>query len=245
MTDHRKLVLALDIYGTILDTGNITSGIRTHIQCSDETATQLSQLWRRYQLEYTWRLNSIGFYEPFDVVTRNSLKHASAETGLALSNDTIEMLMNEYNHLSPYGDVVQALEELNRLENVELMIFSNGTEEMVSTALHASLPQALLPLPLYLVDAVKRYKPATEVYDGLANKVKSLSSSNGDRADIWLVSGNPFDVTGARAAGLGAFWVDRAAKGWTDQLPLPLNGTGPLKIVHSLSDLAAVVESMS
>lgn len=56
---------------------------------------------------------------------------------------------------------------------------------------------------------------------------------------------NPFDVTGARAAGLGAFWVDRAAKGWTDQLPLPLNGTGPLKIVHSLSDLAAVVESMS
>lgn len=25
-----------------------------------------------------------------------------------------------------YGDAVQALEELNRLENIELMIFSNG-----------------------------------------------------------------------------------------------------------------------
>ena len=36
--------------------------------------------------------------------------------------------------------------------------------------------------------------------------------------DIWLVSGNPFDVVGAKAMGMKAAWVDRAGSGWADQL---------------------------
>jgi len=56
---------------------------------------------------------------------------------------------------------------------------------------------------------------------------------------------NPFDVTGARLAGLGAFWVDRASKGWTDQLPMERKGLGPMKIVHSLGDIIAIVNGSS
>lgn len=44
-------VLAFDIYGTILNTSSITSGIKNHTRLDDEGAAQLSQLWRRYQLE--------------------------------------------------------------------------------------------------------------------------------------------------------------------------------------------------
>jgi 2-haloacid dehalogenase len=41
-------------------------------------------------------------------------------------------------------------------------------------------------------------------------------------AGVWLVSGNPFDVVGARAVGLQATWVDRAGGhhgmgGWNDR----------------------------
>ena len=78
MTHRSVSVLAFDIYGTILDTSSITSGIKNHTRLDDEGAVQLSQLWRRYQLEYvaqvhpdyepcspnnnryTWRLNSMG-----------------------------------------------------------------------------------------------------------------------------------------------------------------------------------------
>ena len=35
---------------------------------------------------------------------------------------------------------------------------------------------------------------------------------------MWLVSGNPFDVVGARAVGMQAAWVDRAGGGWSDGL---------------------------
>ena len=54
-------VLAFDIYGTILNTSSITSGIKNHARLDDEGAAQLSQLWRRYQLEsvHHRRLDSV------------------------------------------------------------------------------------------------------------------------------------------------------------------------------------------
>lgn len=36
--------------------------------------------------------------------------------------------------------------------------------------------------------------------------------------DIWLVSVNPFGITGSKNAGLNAAWVDRAGLGWRDGL---------------------------
>ncbi|KAI0918234.1 hypothetical protein AcV7_007034 [Taiwanofungus camphoratus] len=119
-----------------------------------------------------------------------------------------------------------------------------GTHEMVSTALKASLPQNFSSLPLYLAESVRRYKPAPEIYHGLrhhVNKLASESRASSGMPDVWLVSGNPFDVTGARAAGLGAIWVDRARTGWKDQIPLPHEGLGPMKIVHNLEEIATLV----
>lgn len=52
---------------------------------------------------------------------------------------------------------------------------------------------------------------------------------------------NPFDITGARSAGLGAFWVDRAGGGWKDQIPMSQSGAGPLLIVKSLEEVATLV----
>jgi len=244
MPDDTKTVLALDIYGTILDTNRIASSIQTNTRCSTDFARRLSELWRRYQLEYTWRLNSIGLYEPFDVVTKNSLKHAAAELELPLSDDTITALVGDYNHLLPFEDAVPAIQDLKRLGNVDIVIFSNGTNEMVTAAVNAALPQELLPLPLFLVDSVKRYKPAPEVYKGLLNDVSEISGARSDALNVWLVSGNPFDVTGARAAGLGAIWIDRAGKGWTDQLPLPRGGLGGFKIIRNLRELITVVDGL-
>jgi len=57
---------------------------------------------------------------------------------------------------------------------------------------------------------------------------------------IWLVSGNPFDVVGARAAGIQAAWVDRAGGhhgkgGWNDRLG-ELTGGGPTIVVKSVEE---------
>lgn len=53
-----KIVVAFDLYGTLLSTESIAKELATHF--GEEKATSLAGLWRRYQLEYTWRLNSMG-----------------------------------------------------------------------------------------------------------------------------------------------------------------------------------------
>lgn len=59
--------------------------------------------------------------------------------------------------------------------------------------------------------------------------------------EMWLVSGNPFDVVGARAVGMQAIWVDRSGGGWTDQLVQGEIG-GPTAIVKSLEEVVEIVK---
>ncbi len=54
------------------------------------------------------------------------------------------------------------------------------------------------------VDEVKRFKPDPAVYAHLRYRLES------EPGDTWLISSNPFDVIGARHAGLHAAWVRRS-----------------------------------
>lgn len=50
---------------------------------------------------------------------------------------------------------------------------------------------------------------------------------------LWLISGNPFDIVGARATGMQAIWVDRVGAGWKNAAAPDLQPTG---IVQSGAD---------
>lgn len=50
-------ILAFDLYGTLLSTESIAKKLESHFK---DKAGSIAALWRRYQLEYTWRLNSMG-----------------------------------------------------------------------------------------------------------------------------------------------------------------------------------------
>lgn len=53
-----KTVIAFDLYGTLLSTESIAKELAKLF--GEEKAQSLAALWRRYQLEYTWRINSMG-----------------------------------------------------------------------------------------------------------------------------------------------------------------------------------------
>ena len=57
---------------------------------------------------------------------------------------------------------------------------------------------------------------------------------------MWLVSGNPFDVTGARACGMKAAWVDRQGNGWQDSLGG--DKWKPSVVLKGLDELPKVLE---
>lgn len=52
-----KIIVAFDLYGTLLSTASIATKLASHF--GQETADSIAVIWRKYQLEYTWRLNSM------------------------------------------------------------------------------------------------------------------------------------------------------------------------------------------
>ncbi len=53
-----KIVVAFDLYGTLLSTASIAKELASHF--GEEKASSIAAVWRKYQLEYTWRLNSMS-----------------------------------------------------------------------------------------------------------------------------------------------------------------------------------------
>lgn len=89
------------------------------------------------------------------------------------------------------------------------------------------------------VEEVQKFKPHPDVYYHLAAKVGKTREQMGD---MWLISGNPFDIVGAKAAGINSVWVDRGAGGWADGLIEGEMGRPDL-VVHGLVQLVEAIEA--
>ncbi|OTB00755.1 hypothetical protein M426DRAFT_323999 [Hypoxylon sp. CI-4A] len=212
----KKTVIAFDLYGTLLSPESIGDEL-TKIY-GREKAKSLATVWRRYQLEYTWRITAMGEFRSFSEITRSSLYHAVAEHGLTLSEKDADELMKSYDKLHVFPEIPSVLKLLEQNSNsVEAHVFSNGTEAMVSNSVKNSPdlgPHAHRFKSLIVVDSLKCFKPDMRVYNHLVKEV----GKQGEEKDVWVVSANPFDVAGAGVAGLRAAFIDRAGTGWIDRL---------------------------
>ncbi|RPB11162.1 haloacid dehalogenase [Morchella conica CCBAS932] len=225
-------VLAFDLYGTILDTSSTDRKLKEIFPSSESSKVHhVVQQWRRYQLEYTWRLNSMGAYKSFDEVTYLSLSHAAKESGISLSKEQLEEVVASYNTLSPYPDAVKLFQELPG--HIKALVFSNGTPRMLSDTFSAS--EFLKDVKYLSVDSAKCFKPDPRTYQLLVQH-HNMEGEAINASEVYLVSGNPFDIVGAAAAGLGTIWIDRAGKGWQDGLGAPAHS------VMSLEEVKGVVE---
>ena len=154
--------------------------------------------------------------------------------------------MKSYDSLSTFPDVPPALTALSKEPGITAAIYSNGTDSMVTNSAKSSPdlgPHASVFKAIVTVEEVKRFKPAPEVYHHLAEKMGKPKTKEG-MGSMWLVSGNPFDVVGARAVGMQAAWVDRAGKGWTDQMVQGDSGR-PTIIVKGLQEVVDGVRSFA
>lgn len=121
---------------------------------------------------------------------------------------------------------------------------SNGTDSMVENSVKSSPdlgPHASVFKDIVTVEEVQCFKPHPDVYYHLAKKVGKSKDSMGE---MWLVSGNPFDIVGARAVGMQACWVNRSGSGWSDQLVRGSIGE-PTAIVSKLGEVIDAVRQHS
>ncbi|KAI0449921.1 haloacid dehalogenase [Xylaria acuta] len=216
MASLEKVVIAFDLYGTLLSTESIADELAKIY--GEDKAQSLATVWRRYQLEYTWRINSMRQYKTFSEITRSALAHAVAEHGLTLGADHAEMLMRAYDALHVFPEIPAAMQLLQENSGaVDAYVFSNGTDDMVGNSIWTSPelgPHADMFRSLVTVDSLKCFKPDPRTYAHLVEQ----AGKKGHATDVWVVSANPFDIVGAKGAGLQAAFIDRPGKGWIDRL---------------------------
>lgn len=214
--------IGLDIYGTLVDPLAIDEHLRPLV---GERAESLSELWRAKQLEYTFRRGLMKKYADFGVCTRQALDFAAKSSGVEFSDDEKAKLMERYQDLRTFPDVVPGLEKMKERRH-RLVAFSNGVEATARTLLEQAGVLSRLEAVIS-VDDVKSFKPDPAVYEYLARRCERPLD------EVWLVSGNPFDVIGAKSVGMKAAWVKRRKKTVFDPW-----GVEPDLIVSDLEHLA-------
>jgi 2-haloacid dehalogenase len=192
------LVLGFDVYGTLVDPFGME---RQLASLYGDWGGALCALWRQKQLEYSFRRGLMRCYEDFDACTERALSFAAKTFKIELSDAARQQLMTDYLKLPAFPDVLPALETL-KSSGCKLLAFSNGVESSLRTLLGNAGVLSYFE-GVVSVDDIKTFKPNPDVYGYL------VSRGGSQDGETWLVSSNPFDVIGAKAAQLKAAWVRR------------------------------------
>jgi len=219
------LTLAFDVYGTLIDTHGVVAALQEMV---GDQAQAFSQTWRDKQLEYSFRRGLMQNYQTFAVCTRQSLDYTCAVYQTPLSAEQKQQLLDSYRVLPAFADAPAALKQL-RTAGVRQFAFSNGSAEAVEMLLVTAGIRDLFD-GVVSCDDLRSFKPNPAVY---AHFLRQAETS-GDAA--WMISGNPFDVIGARSAGMQAAWVKRSPAAVFDPW-----GIEPTLTAASLVELAAVL----
>lgn len=193
--------IAFDVYGTLIDPLAIRSELAELI---GERAPDFAARWRDKQLEYSFRRGLMRAYADFSTCTAQALQHTCALTGVELDEASRIALLNRYRELPAFDEVPAALHAM-RSAGHALYAFSNGTPADLDALLEHAGVRAVLD-GVVSVHPVGSFKPDPAVYAHFCSSVGRSASQ------VLLVSSNPFDVTGARAAGWAAAWIRRDSR---------------------------------
>jgi 2-haloacid dehalogenase len=190
--------LVFDVFGTLLDW-------RTTVASAFERAGvrgdpgALADEWRHGCFALMGEVvNGERAWQSFEALNRVSLEAVLAEHGAELDEPQRAELLRAWRSLQPWPDVRGGLEALHG-DRITAALSNGNTSLLVALARHSDLRfDGLLSAEL-----VKTYKPARPVYE-LAPQLLDLAPD-----EVMLVAAHPFDLQGARRAGLRSAFIER------------------------------------
>ena len=193
-----RRALVFDVFGTLVDwRSGLAEAFRRAGVPSD--AEQLADAWRARGFKILAEVNAGSRpWSNFDALNRLALDELLSKQGIYLDLEARHRLIGAWHRLDPWPDVPAGLETLRRDHTTATL--SNGhVALMIDLARHSDLRfDCLLSSELARV-----YKPAAAVYQTGAHLLGLQP------AELMLVAAHPWDLEGARGAGLRTAFVDR------------------------------------
>lgn len=186
-----------DAYGTLFDVHSVTEKAESLFK---NHGKEISEEWRKKQVEYFMLHQLTQRYIPFFEITRNALFYTLKKLLLQCNEDALNQLMGAYLELETYDEVHETLQQLHN-RDVKQIIFSNGTNDMLKPLVKNRRLDDFLEI--LSVDDVKQYKPAPAAYKYAHEKLGV------NREEILFMSSNFWDITGAASYGFKTAWINR------------------------------------
>lgn len=191
-----KHTIVFDVNETLLDVTQLAPAFEDFFEDPRALREWFAQL-----LLYSQTLTISGQFFDFSVLGRAAAQMLATSKGISRSDRELELLLAGFSSLPPHPDVVPALERL-RERGFRLVALSNSS----AVGLEAQLRNAgIAPYfeRQFSVDRVRKFKPAPEVYQHVANELRI--TCNGMR----MVAAHAWDILGASCAGCATAFVAR------------------------------------
>jgi len=218
--------LTFDAFGTVLDLGgSLTPFIAGFLKAKSSEASpqRFWEQWRyRQRIEQyqdnIMMLGHCGYLE----AARRAFVYTLGLNGVEASRDEVREFMKAWQELSPFPDVIPALQRLK--ERYRLVALSNGEPHFLD---HLAKNRIQWKFDRVIsVQVAGAFKPHPGVY------LRAASILGLEVGECMMVSANSFDVMGARACGFRGAFVNRY------QLPYEDSPFQPDVVVKDFQELA-------
>lgn len=185
----------------------------------------LAKLWFAELLRDGFALTVPGELQPFATIGAEALRVRLHGQPLDRPLDAaVDHVMRGFSELSVHPDVVEGVRGLGEL-GIRLVTLSNGSASVADALLEGAGVRDRFERLLTVEDAGV-WKPASGAY------AYALGECGVEPMDAMLVAVHPWDIDGARRAGLATAWIDRSGG------PYPSYFGTPDVRVASLPELA-------
>lgn len=171
------------------------------------------RIWFGLLLQYSLVDNSTGQYHDFATIGNSTLEMAATALGEELEEEEKKEVLTLMKQLETHADVKEGLTMLKEA-GFRLATLTNSPPQTLSGQLHHAGITDFFEQTLS-VDAVRKYKPATEPYHYAA---QVLGVNPGD---VLMVAAHGWDIAGALNAGMQAAFIARKGQSLYPLAPPP------------------------
>jgi 2-haloacid dehalogenase len=201
-------VVVFDVNETLLD----LSPLRPRFESVFGSADPIGE-WFARLLHGSLVANHTDNYRPFGMIGVEALLVTAQRRGVTLDPEQASDIVAELRRLPPHPDVPAGLEAL-RGAGFRMVTLTNSSIDAVTAQLENASLASFFEASLS-VDAVRRFKPAPEVYRNAATTLES------EVDELLLVAAHDWDIIGARAVGMPGAFIARPGVVWGLPDPQP------------------------
>lgn len=186
-------------------------------------------LWFAQLLRDAFAIAAAGSYAPFREIAKGALAPLLSEHRLPASDVQVDVVLSGLSELPAHEDADAAMRKL-RGAGLRMIAVTNGSAAVTQTLLaRANLSHWMDEV--VSVDEVRRWKPRPEIY------LHAAKRAGVEPARLALAATHPWDIHGAKSAGLMGAYVARGK-------PYPSSMTAPDLAGESLLEVAEKLTSL-